>query len=91
MYSGVSTTLTRSRLSSNNLGRPGSAKQIPILYPLSAIWNKQESVVSVCVEKGLSKESSNVERLRKKGFDPRVASYGQLTALIPPEASPHKR
>ena len=29
----------------------GSAKQIPLLHPLSAIWNRQESVVSVCVEK----------------------------------------
>ena len=27
----------------------------------------------------------------KTGFAPRVTSYGQPTALIPPEASPHKR
>ena len=90
MYSGVSTTPTCSRLSSNNLGRPGSAKQILLLHSLSTIWNRQESVVSVCVEKGLSKESSKVERLRKRVSILEVTSYGQLTALIPPEASPHK-
>src|SRR6185369_7148448 len=28
---------------------------------------------------------------QKKGFAPRVTSYGQPTALIPPETSPHKR
>ena len=27
----------------------------------------------------------------ENGFAPRVTSYGQPTALIPPEASPHKR
>ena len=27
----------------------------------------------------------------KKGLAPRVTSYGQPTALIPPEASPRKR
>ena len=48
-------------------------------------------MVSVCVEKGLSKESSNVERLRKRVSILGVTSYGQPTALIPPEASPHKR
>ena len=32
-----------------------------------------------------------MKRLEKKGLDPRVTSYGQHTALIPPEASPHKR
>ena len=35
-----STTPMRSRLSINNLGRPGSAWQIPPLHPLSAIWNR---------------------------------------------------
>ena len=38
-------------------------------------WNRQESVVSVCVEKGLSKESSNVERLRKRVSILGVMSY----------------
>ena len=90
MYSGVSTTPTRSKLSSNNLGRPGSAKQILLLHPLSAIWNRKESVVSVCVQKGLSKESSKVERLRKRVSILGVTSYDQFKALIPPEASPHK-
>ena len=28
---------------------------------------------------------------KKQGFAPRVTSYSQPTALIPPEASPHKR
>ena len=32
-----------------------------------------------------------MEKLEKGGLDPRVTSYGQLTALIPPEASTHKR
>ena len=27
----------------------------------------------------------------KKGLAPRVTSYGQRTALIPPETSPHKK
>ena len=32
-----------------------------------------------------------VKKGQKKGFAPRVTSYGQPMALIPPEASTHKR
>ena len=40
--------------------------------------------------KGYGLKSPKVKGL-KTGFAPRVTSYGQPTALIPPEASPHKR
>ena len=80
-----------SRLSINNLGRPGSAKQIPPIHPLSAIWNRARTRGKCLCEERIKDRKV----LRKKGlitgFAPRVTSYGQPTALIPPEASPHKR
>jgi hypothetical protein len=32
-----------SRLSINNLGRPGSAWQTPSIHPLSVIWNRAKT------------------------------------------------
>jgi hypothetical protein len=42
-------------------------------------------------EKGLSKESPNAKILGKRVSILEVTSFGQPTALIPPEVSPHKR
>src|SRR6185295_4439694 len=82
----------RSRLSINNLGRPGSAKQIPPIHPLSAIWNRARAKGQYwCEERVKDRKVLRRKVLKKKGFAPRVTSYGQPTALIPPEASPHKR
>ena len=80
-----------SRLSINNLGRPGSAKQIPPIHPLSAIWNRARTSGECLSEEKVKEEINLVWKGLKQGFAPRVTSYGQPTALIPPEASPHKR
>jgi hypothetical protein len=81
-------TPMRSRLSINNLGRPGSAWQTPSTHPLSAIWNRAKTGGEcLCRKRAKSKQVLGPE----KGLIPRVTSYGQPTALIPPEASPHQR
>src|SRR6185312_10223165 len=89
--SGGSTTPMRSRLSINNLGRPGSAKQIPPIHPLSAIWNRARTKGECLCEERIKDRKVLRRKVLKTGFAPRVTSYGQPTALIPPEASPHKR
>jgi hypothetical protein len=43
------------------------------------------------VKEGLRKEKPYCGKTRKWGLGPRVTSYSQPMALIPPEASPHKR
>ena len=42
-------------------------------------------------ERSIKERKVLVSKGQKKGFTPRVTSYGQPMALIPPEASPHKR
>src|SRR6185312_8794320 len=81
----------RSRLSINNLGRPGSAKQILPIHPLSAIWNRARTRGECLCGERIKEGINLVWKGLKQGFAPRVTSYGQPTALIPPEASPHKR
>src|SRR6185436_436494 len=81
----------RSSLSISNLGRPGSAWQIPPIHPLSAIWNRARTSGECLCERGFKERKVLVKKGQKKGFAPTVMSYGQPTALIPPEASPHKR
>ena len=78
-------------LSINNLGRPGSAKQIPPIHPSSAIWNRARTKGKYLCEERVKDRKVLKWRVLKTGFAPRVTSYGQPTALIPPEASPHKR
>ena len=81
----------RSRLSISNLGRPSSAWQIPPIHPLSAIWNRARTSGECMCERRIKERKVLVKKGQKKGFAPRVRSYGQSTALIPPETSPHKR
>ena len=81
----------RSRLSINNLGRPGSAKQIPPIHPLSAIWNRARTSGECLCERKTKERKVLVKKGQKQGFAPRVTSYSQPMALIPPEASSHKR
>src|SRR6185437_14708228 len=81
----------RYRLSLNNLGRPGSAKQIPPIHPSSAIWNRARTKGECWCEERVKDRKVLRRKVLKMGFAPRVTSYGQPTALIPPKASPHKR
>ena len=89
--SGGSTTPMRSRLSISNLGRPGSAWQIPPIHQLSAIWNRARTSGECLCERRIKERKVLMCKGQKKGLAPRVTSYGQPTALIPPEASPHER
>src|SRR6185312_11972621 len=61
------------------------------IHPSSAIWNRARTNGEHLCEERIKDRKVLWGKVLKTGFAPRVTSYGQPTALIPPEASPHKR